>query len=289
MRSVSSPRAVSMITGLEPEVRSQRMIDRPSMPGSMRSRITRFGSEASMTARARPPSSASSAWKPSRSRYRTMTSRVVASSSTTSTVSVTFSRVATGRRNGGGAAPDRCRSPRLLAELDHGAHEALDDAQVGRGAAGDGGQDLPLAVEVAAVVRVVLGDRIAVVGELEPVDPPAPSVVARVAGRGRRHVERLDAEELVDRVKAAGRPAGARQVRRGADGPVQRPVDVERRAAHASRPGGGGGGRRAEQQHAGREHGDEGSAHGSSFHPSLARISPKLALMATRRTLWRPF
>src|SRR5262245_52396305 len=281
-----------MITGLEPERRSQRMIDRPSMPGSMRSRITRFGSEASMTARARPPSSASSAWKPSRSRYRTMTSRVVASSSTTSTVSVTFSRVATGRRNvGGRGCAGWARPPphASLMDLDHGAHEALDDAEVGRGVTRDRGQDLLLAVEVAAVVRVVLGERGGVVGELEPVDPPAPAVVARVAGRGGRHVERLDAEELVDRVEAAGRPAGARQVRRGADGPVQRPVDVERRAAHASRPGGGGGGRRAEQQHAGREHGDEGSAHGSSFHPSLARISPKLALMATRRTLWRPF
>jgi hypothetical protein len=57
-----------MITGVQPVERIQRMTERPSMPGSMRSRMTRFGSADSMTARARPPSSASSASNPSRSR-----------------------------------------------------------------------------------------------------------------------------------------------------------------------------------------------------------------------------
>ena len=46
MRSASSPRAVSMMTGMPPSTCRARMAwhtSSPSMPGSIRSRITRSG------------------------------------------------------------------------------------------------------------------------------------------------------------------------------------------------------------------------------------------------------
>ena len=59
MRSASSPRAVSMITGRSPFVLIQRHSASPSVPGSITSSTTRFGAELSISARAASPSPAS--------------------------------------------------------------------------------------------------------------------------------------------------------------------------------------------------------------------------------------
>jgi membrane-associated protein len=132
------------------------------------------------------------------------------------------------------------RLRRRRRHLDRGTLEALDDAGVGRGSGGDRGLDLARAVEVAAPVGVERGDGRRVAREPEPVHAPPPAVVSGVARGGRRDVG-LQPEELVDRVEARGRSAGAGEVRGRADGPVQDAVDVERRPGHAARPGGEGG------------------------------------------------
>jgi hypothetical protein len=140
------------------------------------------------------------------------------------------------RNNGGGLLGGghpgslvRC----LLRHVDHGALEALDDPGVDRGACGDGRLHLSRAVEVAAVVRVERGDGRRVVRELEAMDAPASAVESRVP-RSRGGDVPLEAEELVDRVEAPVRGAGAREVGRGVDGAVQLTVDVEGRAGYAA-------------------------------------------------------
>ena len=56
MRSASSPRAVSMITGSSERLRIQRQSSSPSMPGSIRSSTTSVGGSCSTSSRARSPS-----------------------------------------------------------------------------------------------------------------------------------------------------------------------------------------------------------------------------------------
>src|SRR5579871_4494842 len=86
MRSDSSTRAVSRITGIVERALIQRQSSRPSVPGNITSSTTRPGSRDSISPRAVSPSSASSVTKPSRRRYFTTTLRTTGSSSTTRTV-----------------------------------------------------------------------------------------------------------------------------------------------------------------------------------------------------------
>src|SRR3954453_338376 len=118
-----------------------------------------------------------------------------------------------------------------LRHVDHRALEALDDPGIGRGTCGDGRLHLGRAVEVAAVVRVERGDGRRVVRELEAMDAPASAVESRVS-RSRGGDVPLEAEELVDRVEAAVRGAGAREIGRRVDGAVQLAQETEGRAVY---------------------------------------------------------
>src|SRR6266545_5259648 len=113
-------------------------------------------------------------------------------------------------------------------EVDHRADEALDHPDVFCGAGRERCVDLLIAVEIAAAVRVERSDGSRVVNEVEAVDAPATTVVARVAGGGRGDVQ-LQPEELVDGVEAVVGSACVRQVGWRADSPIELTVHVERR------------------------------------------------------------
>lgn len=87
IRSTSSPRAVSMSTGMAAVTGwalSLRQTSQPSMPGSMRSSTTRSGSSEVAMCSPPSPSAASSTAKPSRSRLKRSNWRISFSSSITS-------------------------------------------------------------------------------------------------------------------------------------------------------------------------------------------------------------
>src|SRR5690606_28665805 len=79
---MSSPRAVSMITGTWLVARMRRSASMPSVPGIMTSSTTRSAPGASASSAPRAPSAAVSVSKPSRARYSASISRSSSSSST---------------------------------------------------------------------------------------------------------------------------------------------------------------------------------------------------------------
>jgi hypothetical protein len=83
--SVSSSRAVSIITGTGRCACTRRQTSRPSKPGSMMSRISRSGCQASAVSTAAGPSPAVCTRNPSARKRAAMASTIVGSSSTTST------------------------------------------------------------------------------------------------------------------------------------------------------------------------------------------------------------
>ncbi len=83
--SVSSSRAVSIITGTGRWAWTRRHTSRPSKPGSITSRTSRSGCHASAVSTAAGPSVAVCTWKPSARSRAAMASTIVGSSSTTST------------------------------------------------------------------------------------------------------------------------------------------------------------------------------------------------------------
>ena len=85
MRSISSPRAVSMMMGTSDSVRISRQRSRPSPSGSMTSRRIRSGGVARQAFVAASIVPATSASKPSRPKCSARGSEIVTSSSTTST------------------------------------------------------------------------------------------------------------------------------------------------------------------------------------------------------------
>ncbi len=85
MRSISSARAVSMMTGSPGPARRSRHSESPLSPGSMTSSTTMSGRACSSARRISRPSVASETRKPLRCRYSPSSLRISASSSTTST------------------------------------------------------------------------------------------------------------------------------------------------------------------------------------------------------------
>src|SRR5688572_30617346 len=90
MRSISSRRAVSIMIGTLERSRSQRVRERPSTSGIIRSRITKSGICLSKIFIACLPFDAICTLNPARLRYRLTTSAILASSSTTRIVFVSI-------------------------------------------------------------------------------------------------------------------------------------------------------------------------------------------------------